>query len=272
MQQTLQMLGIIFAHVTEYANDTTFLIMCVYRRTLVGPKEGFSYSKPERHSLPTSHRPGLPRWRHLLCIVWWFPSGQWNPVLQYTLGQICRQRRWDLISQDLLKFTDKYVFYFQTVQSWNQDKCTVYIHLALSFCAGDAFRGYDQEQNQDTAPFSASDVDNDGCNPFCSIGNRTVESCSAQHNQTGWWFNQCGLANLNGCSADAEQSWGQRTHILWDTWTQNRVPHSIRSVTMKIRRIATNNWQRRGEAEEERKKHIMYKLHCIIVRLKVLIK
>ncbi|XP_068457088.1 angiopoietin-related protein 5 [Clinocottus analis] len=107
--------------------------------------------------------------------------------------------------------------------------------------AGDAFRGYDQDQNQDTAPFSASDVDNDGCNPSCSIDNRTVESCSSQHNQTGWWFNQCGLANLNGCPEDAEQNQGQRMHILWDTWRQNGVPHTIKSVTMKIRRIATNN-------------------------------
>lgn len=111
----------------------------------------------------------------------------------------------------------------------------------VCFCAGDAFRGYEQEQNQDTAPFSASDVDNDGCNPFCSIDNRTVESCSSRHNQTGWWFNQCGLANLNGSPEDVEQNRGQRTHILWDTWRQNGVPHTIKSVTMKIRRIATNN-------------------------------
>ncbi|XP_070839289.1 angiopoietin-related protein 5 [Chaetodon trifascialis] len=116
------------------------------------------------------------------------------------------------------------------------------IHLGrYAGSAGDAFRGYEQEQNQDTAPFSASDVDNDGCNPFCSINNRTVESCSAQHNQTGWWFNQCGLANLNGSPEDAEQNQGQRMHILWDTWRQNGVPHTIKSVTMKIRRIATNN-------------------------------
>ncbi|XP_026183302.1 angiopoietin-related protein 5 [Mastacembelus armatus] len=107
--------------------------------------------------------------------------------------------------------------------------------------AGDAFHGYDQEQNQDTAPFSASDVDNDGCNPFCSIGNRTVESCSTQHNHTGWWFNQCGLANLNGCYEDTEKNQEQRMNILWDTWRHNGVPHSIKSVTMKIRRIVTNN-------------------------------
>ncbi|XP_070773912.1 angiopoietin-related protein 5 [Enoplosus armatus] len=116
------------------------------------------------------------------------------------------------------------------------------IHLGrYAGSAGDAFRGYEQEQNQDTAPFSASDVDNDGCNPFCSMDNRTVESCSARYNQTGWWFNQCGLANLNGSPEDAEQSRGQRMHILWDTWRQNGVPHTIKSVTMKIRRIATNN-------------------------------
>ncbi|KAK6317643.1 hypothetical protein J4Q44_G00130430 [Coregonus suidteri] len=55
--------------------------------------------------------------------------------------------------------------------------------------AGDAFRGYDQDQNQDTAPFSTLDVDNDGCSPFCSLSNQTVESCSLQHHRSGWWFN-----------------------------------------------------------------------------------
>ncbi|XP_018546893.1 angiopoietin-related protein 5 [Lates calcarifer] len=116
------------------------------------------------------------------------------------------------------------------------------IHLGrYAGSAGDAFRGYEQEQNQDTAPFSTSDVDNDGCNPSCSICNRKVESCSTQYNHTGWWFNQCGLANLNGSPEDLEQNYGQRTHILWDTWRQNGVPHTIKSVTMKIRRIATNN-------------------------------
>ncbi|KAM4545483.1 angiopoietin-related protein 5 [Odontesthes bonariensis] len=114
------------------------------------------------------------------------------------------------------------------------------IHLGrYAGSAGDAFRGYDQEQNQDTAPFSASDVDNDGCNPFCAMANSSVESCSIQHNHTGWWFNQCGLANLNCSPEDGEKN--QRTCILWDTWRHNGVPHTIKSVTMKIRRIATNN-------------------------------
>ena len=91
-------------------------------------------------------------------------------------------------------------------------------------------------------------MDNDGCVPSCSIHNRTVESCSAQYNHTGWWFNQCGLANLNGSPGDRGARPGGGggyadggTHILWDTWTQNGVPHLIKSVTMKIRRIPTNN-------------------------------
>lgn len=136
---------------------------------------------------------------------------------------------------------------FHTVQSQNNATCYIpVIILVPVFLTGDAFRGYEQEQNQDTAPFSASDVDNDGCNPSCLIGNRTVESCSSLHNHTGWWFNQCGLANLNSSPEDAEQKQGPKTHILWDTWRQNGVPHVIKSVTMKFRRIATNNWQRGG--------------------------
>ncbi|XP_028976842.1 angiopoietin-related protein 5 [Esox lucius] len=81
------------------------------------------------------------------------------------------------------------------------------IHLGrYAGSAGDAFRGYDQDQNQDTAPFSTLDVDNDGCSPFCSLDNQTVESCSLQNRGSGWWFNQCGLANLNGSPQDLLRS------------------------------------------------------------------
>ncbi|XP_039474571.1 angiopoietin-related protein 5 isoform X2 [Oreochromis aureus] len=130
---------------------------------------------------------------------------------------------------------------YASYDDFRLDSETQFFSIHLGRYAGDAFRGYDQEQNQDTAPFSASDVDNDGCNPFCSIGNCTVESCSIHHNHTGWWFNQCGLANLNGSPEDTERNQGQRTHIVWDTWRHNGVPYTIKSVTMKIRRIATNN-------------------------------
>lgn len=113
--------------------------------------------------------------------------------------------------------------------------------IYVSAQTGDAFRGYEQEQNQDTAPFSALDVDSDGCNPSCFLHKRTVESCSALHQHTGWWFNQCGLANLNGSPEDAEPTPALQTGLLWDTWRHNGVPHVIKSVTMKFRRMVTNN-------------------------------
>lgn len=105
--------------------------------------------------------------------------------------------------------------------------------------AGDAFRGYDQEQNQDTAPFSTSDVDNDGCFPFCTFADKAVESCSVNQNNTGWWFNQCGKANLNG--SPLEQDFSTHSNIHWDTWTKNGTLVKIKSVTIKIRRVEIPN-------------------------------
>ncbi|TSQ12712.1 Angiopoietin-related protein 5 [Bagarius yarrelli] len=124
---------------------------------------------------------------------------------------------------------------------WLEDESKFFaIHLGrYAGSAGDAFRGYEQEQNQDTAPFSTLDVDNDGCIPFCTFDGKAVESCSEQHNNTGWWFNQCGRANLNGSPLEQDRSTQPQIH--WDTWTKNGVPVSIKSVTMKIRRIEGSN-------------------------------
>ncbi|CAM4668366.1 unnamed protein product [Leuciscus chuanchicus] len=124
---------------------------------------------------------------------------------------------------------------------WLEDETKFFaIHLGrYAGCAGDAFRGYDQEQNQDTAPFSTSDVDNDGCSPFCTFADKAVESCSENQNNTGWWFNQCGKANLNGSPLDQDLS--TQSHIHWDTWTKNGTLVKIKSVTMKIRRVEIPN-------------------------------
>ncbi|XP_028838822.1 angiopoietin-related protein 5 [Denticeps clupeoides] len=121
-------------------------------------------------------------------------------------------------------------------QFWVEDESTFFtLHLGrYAGSAGDAFRGYDQEQNQDTAPFSTSDVDNDGCNPFCTFDGKAVENCSLYQNSTGWWFNQCGQANLNGSPSDDDRA--TQPHIHWNTWTQNGVPVQIKSVSMMIRR------------------------------------
>nr|XP_021329104.1 angiopoietin-related protein 5 isoform X3 [Danio rerio] len=124
---------------------------------------------------------------------------------------------------------------------WIEDETKFFaIHLGrYAGSAGDAFRGYDQEQNQDTAPFSTTDVDNDGCSPFCTFGDKAVESCSVNQNNTGWWFNQCGKANLNG--SPMEQDFSTHSDIHWDTWTKNGTLVQIKSVTMKIRRVEIPN-------------------------------
>ncbi|XP_076836578.1 angiopoietin-related protein 5 isoform X2 [Brachyhypopomus gauderio] len=124
---------------------------------------------------------------------------------------------------------------------WLEDEPQFFaIHLGrYAGSAGDAFRGYNQDQNQDTAPFSTADVDNDGCSPFCTFDNKAVESCSMHHNNTGWWFNQCGKANLNSSPLDHDRS--VQPHIHWDTWTKNGELVNIKSVTMKIRRVEGSN-------------------------------
>ncbi|XP_056586520.1 angiopoietin-related protein 5 [Triplophysa dalaica] len=124
---------------------------------------------------------------------------------------------------------------------WLEDETNFFaIHLGrYAGSAGDAFRGYDQEENQDTAPFSTSDIDNDGCAPFCTFDEKAVESCSVHQNNTGWWFNQCGKANLNGSQLD--QDYTTQSHIRWDTWTKNGKPVQIKSVSMKIRRVQIQN-------------------------------
>ncbi|XP_008056481.1 angiopoietin-related protein 5 [Carlito syrichta] len=119
---------------------------------------------------------------------------------------------------------------------WLEDETRFFkIHLGrYSGNAGDAFRGLGKEDNQNAVPFSTSDVDNDGCHPACLVNGQSVKSCSHLNNNTGWWFNQCGLANLNGIQHFPGKLLA--TGIRWGTWTRNNLPIKIRSVSMKIRR------------------------------------
>ncbi|XP_051882525.1 angiopoietin-related protein 5 [Pristis pectinata] len=100
--------------------------------------------------------------------------------------------------------------------------------------AGDAFRGYGSQDDENGMPFSTFDCDNDGCNPQCNIQGHLVDSCSVHHNKTGWWYNQCGLANLNEAHLMTEKS--LTSHIRWETWKQNGVPIKIKSVSMNLLR------------------------------------
>ncbi|MBN3297928.1 ANGL5 protein, partial [Amia calva] len=136
-----------------------------------------------------------------------------------------------LVSQD---DTSSYASYDNF---WIEDETRFFkIHLGrYAGSAGDAFRGYRLEDNQNSMPFSTSDIDNDGCSPFCTFDGQATESCSTLNNLTGWWFNQCGMANLNGGPMDVDLS--TQPHIHWDTWTQNGLAVNIKSVAMKIKRI-----------------------------------
>ncbi|XP_029064823.1 angiopoietin-related protein 5 [Monodon monoceros] len=120
---------------------------------------------------------------------------------------------------------------------WLEDETRFFkMHLGrYSGNAGDAFRGFRKEDNQNAMPFSTSDVDNDGCRPVCFINGQPVKSCSHLSNNTGWWFNQCGLTNLNGIHYFPGKLLA--TGIRWGTWTKNNSPVKIKSVSMKIRRI-----------------------------------
>ncbi|CAH2225407.1 angiopoietin-related 5 [Pelobates cultripes] len=119
---------------------------------------------------------------------------------------------------------------------WLEDEKTSFtMHVGRYFgTAGDAIRGHRKEHNQNAMPFSTFDMDNDGCYPSCTMHGKSVNSCSALNNRSGWWFNQCGLANLNGVHRVTRGV--EIPGIHWSTWKQNNSTVKIKSVSMKIRR------------------------------------
>ncbi|XP_008106271.2 angiopoietin-related protein 5 isoform X1 [Anolis carolinensis] len=195
-----------------------------------------------------------------------FRGGGWTVIQKRTEGTVEFQRSWsdyldgfgDLSGEFWLGLrkifhivnqkTDSFMLYvgleseddtyaYASYDSfWLEDEvCSFKIHLGrYSGNAGDAFRGYRKEDNQNTLPFSTFDVDNDGCNPVCSYQEEPIKSCSNFSEKTGWWFSQCGLANLNGIHRFTRKMLS--TGIRWDTWTMDDKPIKIKSVSMKIRR------------------------------------
>ncbi|NXA95905.1 ANGL5 protein, partial [Melanocharis versteri] len=195
-----------------------------------------------------------------------FRGGGWTVVQKRTDGIVKFQRTWseyldgfgdlngefwlglrkifDIVNQkathfslyvDLESENDKHA-YASYDGFWIEDEaCSFKIHLGhYSGNAGDAFRGYRREDNQNSMPFSTFDVDNDGCRPKCTIKGQPVKSCSNFSDNTGWWFSKCGLANLNGVHRYTGRLLA--TGIHWDTWTMNKKLVKIKSVSMKIRR------------------------------------
>ncbi|KAM4796118.1 angiopoietin-related protein 5 [Rhinophrynus dorsalis] len=119
---------------------------------------------------------------------------------------------------------------------WLEDESNYFIiHVGRYFgTAGDAIRGYKKEDNQNAMPFSTFDADNDRCHPSCSANGNTVSSCSIFNNRSGWWFSQCGLANLNGIHRVTRGV--DISGIHWNTWQENNSTVKIKSASMKIKR------------------------------------
>ncbi|XP_071972421.1 fibrinogen-like protein 1 [Engystomops pustulosus] len=85
--------------------------------------------------------------------------------------------------------------------------------------AGDAFLG-DAEVNgtsQHRSSFSSEDVVNDNCHPKCKYGDIMYLSCSRLY-QGGWWYNNCGSANLNGIWRPAPRHRHRTSCVSWPTW------------------------------------------------------
>ncbi|XP_075048104.1 angiopoietin-related protein 5-like [Mixophyes fleayi] len=85
--------------------------------------------------------------------------------------------------------------------------------------AGDAFRGDTAipGSNQHGNFFTTQDSPHDKCHPICLVGDIRFESCS-QLRGSGWWFNACGEANLNGNWRSPPNVMYWASSVSWPTW------------------------------------------------------
>ncbi|KAM4675629.1 angiopoietin-related protein 5-like isoform 1-T2 [Discoglossus pictus] len=104
--------------------------------------------------------------------------------------------------------------------------------------AGDGFRGQDKDTNQDGSYFSTKDKDNDGCPgcdtcPPCLVGGDIAFlKCTGDFlTQSGWWFNRCGLADLNGQWHENGDHIAWSSGIYWRTWNSME---SLKSSEMMV--------------------------------------
>ncbi|XP_067861031.1 angiopoietin-related protein 5-like [Heptranchias perlo] len=106
------------------------------------------------------------------------------------------------------------------------------LHLGnYSGNAGDAFRGPGPpEEDQNGHMFSTYDQDNDDCTP-CIFGDTAIESCSVMFG-SGWWFSQCGMADLNGDWHSKDDNIGWMSGVHWKTWKQ--LPYSLQVSQLKV--------------------------------------
>ncbi|XP_075185863.1 fibrinogen-like protein 1 [Anomaloglossus baeobatrachus] len=85
--------------------------------------------------------------------------------------------------------------------------------------AGDAFYGFSNipGSNQHGSFFSTWDNYHDKCHEECGTSDMKYKSCSDQY-ESGWWFNACGLANLNGVWHAPPRHLHRSTSVSWPSW------------------------------------------------------
>ncbi|XP_069805637.1 fibrinogen-like protein 1 [Dendropsophus ebraccatus] len=82
--------------------------------------------------------------------------------------------------------------------------------------AGDAFLG-NGAANQHGSYFSTRDHPTDNCNRKCKVGDMGFPSCGDIFH-SGWWYNACGSANLNGVWRSPSHYKNFASSVSWPTW------------------------------------------------------
>nr|XP_036862601.1 traB domain-containing protein isoform X5 [Manis javanica]XP_036862602.1 traB domain-containing protein isoform X5 [Manis javanica]XP_036862603.1 traB domain-containing protein isoform X5 [Manis javanica] len=97
--------------------------------------------------------------------------------------------------------------------------------------AGDAFRGRSRTDDQEGCGFSTLDRDHDRCAP-CTDGARTFASCSHDRSGSGWWYSDCGQADLNG-------RWPEPMGVIEGLrWAGGGSESALRASVMRVRTTA----------------------------------
>ncbi|XP_044533561.1 fibrinogen-like protein 1 [Gracilinanus agilis] len=101
--------------------------------------------------------------------------------------------------------------------------------------AGDSFRGknWSGAASQVGSAFSTLDRDHDSCNP-CISGDIAFNDCSHWHGDAGWWFSDCGVANLHGDWHPEEDHTGWGSDLHWETWSSFE---SLKATEMKVKTV-----------------------------------
>ena len=92
--------------------------------------------------------------------------------------------------------------------------------------AGDPFHAQYYQQRMQSMQFSTFDSDND----FDPIGN-----CAKTYN-SGWWFSNCFIVNLNGVWYPTSTYYGGTCNgIVWDMWSNHSNCYSLKQTEIRLR-------------------------------------